>query len=121
MKTFNSLATIPKSGIKSMADGGIRVFVDTQELTADQMATLFQFKGELVKFVLASEGTKITEQDLEIPDEILEYKGEKSKSQRLRNIIYKIWELKTSQKQPFEEFYRIKMETIIEQIKNKLE
>ena len=120
MKTFNSLATIPKSGIKSMADGGIRVFVDTQELTADQMAKLFQFKGELVKFVLASEGTKITEQDLEIPDEILEYKGEKSKSQRLRAVLYKWWE-QGKQTNTFEEFYKIKMETLIDTIKNKLE
>lgn len=113
------MAIIPKSGLKSMSDGGIRVSVDTQELTPEQTALLFQFKGGVVKFVLAQEDAKIEKEDIEIPAETLEYKGEKSKSQIQRNVLYLMWE-NTSQSKPFEEYYRIQMDRIIQMLKEKL-
>lgn len=101
-----------------MADRGVRVYVDTQELSNEEMATLFQFKGGAVKFVLAQEETKITEEDIKITDEIVP-KGEKSKSQRLRAVIYKLWE-QSRQDKTSEEFYQIQMERIIEKLKEQL-
>ena len=119
MKTFSSLAQIPHSGIKTMADRGVRVSVDTNELTSEELATLFEFKGKVVKFVLASEDGKIETEDLEIPQEITEYKGEKTKSQRLRASLYIMWQ-QGKQDKTFEEFYAIQMERLIEIVKSKL-
>ena len=118
MKTFASMATIPHSGIKTMSDRGVRVSVDTQELSIEDMATLFQFKGGSVKFVLAQEDAKITEEDIKITDEIVP-KGKKTESQRLRAVIYRLWE-QSRQDKTSEEFYQIQMERIIEKLKEQL-
>lgn len=119
MKNFACLATIPKSGLKTLSDGGIRVTVDTQEITPEQSTLLFQFKGSYVKFVLASEDSTITPDDIKLPDQPLEYKGDKSKSQVLRNCLYVLWE-KTRQDKTFDEYYAIQMSKIIDYVKEKL-
>lgn len=120
IKTFAYEATIPKNGLRSLSDGGWRITVDTQELSPEKSAELMQFKGCFGKFVFASPESKITEEDIEISDEVLEYKGEKSKSQRLRAALYVMWQ-QGRQDKTFEEFYSIQMSKLIEYIKEKLE
>lgn len=51
-------------------------------------------------------------------------KGEKSKSQRLRAVLYVLWEQEKAEKLTnltSEEFYQVKMEQFIDHIKSKLE
>lgn len=119
MKTFAVEATIPKNGLRSMSDGGWRITVDTQELSEVKAAELMQFKGTFGKFVFAAPEAKITADDIELPDEAVEYKGEKTKSQRLRNVLYRLWE-QTNQEKTFEEYYAIQMEKLIERLKERL-
>jgi len=82
-------------------------------------AELMQFKGTFGKFVFATPEGKVTEEDIDLPAETLEYKGEKSKSQRLRATLYILWQQGKMDK-TFEEFYSIQMEKIINIIKDKL-
>jgi hypothetical protein len=119
IKTFACEATIPKSGLKSMSDGGWRVSVDTQELSPEKSAELMQFKGMFGKFVFASKEGEIKAEDIDVPDVTPEFKGEKSPSQRLRAVIYILWQ-QNGEKGEFETYYRGKMDTLINLLKEKL-
>jgi len=114
-KIFKAPALIPDHGLKTTADKGIRVIVETQEIPPQQKLALFELAGKFGWFVFAE-----TEPDrIEIPDEKPEFKGQKSQAQRLRACLYKLWE-KKGKLMDFELFYRTKMDGIIEQIKNRL-
>lgn len=104
-------------GLKTCVDGGNQIIILTQELPPEDMTLLFSLKNK-PGWMLFKE-TEIKPEDLaNIPDITLEFKNEKSPSQRLRNVIFRIWE-QTDRKQPFEVFYRVKLETIIEWLKEK--
>lgn len=100
----------------SLADGTRRIQLDCQEATPESLLEILKLNGKIGWFVFSE--TKIQEKD--VPDVPVEFKGDKSPSQRLRSVLYKYWELNTGRKQTFEEFYRIQMEKIIEKIKDSL-
>lgn len=104
--------------IKSRKDNTWKLSIGTQEMAPEDEAILVAMKGKEGHFVFSAQDT-ITEQD--IPTEHLEFKGEKTPSQRLRAILYRIWEQAPKDaKIDFELFYRSRMERIIEQLKEKL-
>lgn len=111
-------AVIPDHGIKTMSDKGVRVLIDTMELNPIQLADLFSFKGKAGWFIFTKEPEKATE--VEIPDWKEDFKGEKSPSQRLRAVLYRLWE-QSGKSLEFEVFYRAKIDGIIDKIKDKLE
>lgn len=116
-KVFGCQAIIPKNGLHSMADGGIRVFVDTNELTPDQSTLLFGFKGQEGYFIFSP--SEVDVEQLDIPDVTPEFRGEKTPSQRLRASLYKVWESNGS-RGSFETYYRSKMEEIINKVKENI-
>lgn len=63
---------------------------------------------------------EISDTEIEALPEVKEYSEEKSKAQRLRAVLYLLWQ-QGDKKTTSEEFYRDRMEKIIEQIKDKLE
>jgi len=111
-------AVIPNCGIKTMSDRGIRIWIDTIELSPEEMALVFKMAGKSI-FVAISE-TDINPEDLDIEDIKAEFKTDKSPSQRLRSVTYRYWELCTNQTEKFDEFYKKQIEKIIVMIKEKL-
>ena len=62
---------------------------------------------------------ELTQQEIdEIENSTIEVEG-KSKSQRLRNVLYRLWEQEET-KVNFNDFYSQRMEQLIEQIKDRL-
>lgn len=104
-----------------MADGGLRLNVDTQELDSSDKAELMGLYGQLGYFVFAASGT-IKEED--IPTTPLE-DGQKTPSQRLRSVMFIYW--KKCQETgriivpDFDTFYRQQVEKYIDHIKTKIE
>jgi len=115
MSIFQTASTIHK--IETMVDGGIKLTIHTQELKPEQAQELFKLKGSL-GYLLFKE-SPMKEEDLNIPDVVPEFKGDKSPSQRLRAVMYVIW-TQGGKKTPFEQWYRVNMEKIIEGLKEKL-
>lgn len=111
-------AVIPDHGIKTQSDKGVRVLIDTQELNPIQLTALFNLKGKAGWFIFTPSPEKL--ETVEIPDWREEFKGEKSPSQRIRAVIYRLWE-QANTDLDFEVFYRSKMEGIISKLKEKLE
>jgi hypothetical protein len=84
---FQAPAQIAK--IQTMADPGNRVVIDTQELSPENMATLFSLKQGGLGFFLFKGSTITTE---EIPDyDPVTFDEIKSPSQRLRAVLYVVW------------------------------
>lgn len=92
-------------GFKTMKDGSLKITLVTRELSPEQMAKII---SNLNKEVLS----------IDIPEEQSEVK---SPSQRLRGVLYKIWESHEKEKfDSFELFYRHMMEKIIDYYKEKI-
>ena len=92
--------------ITTMKDWSIKITLLTPELDAQTMAELFL---SINKNVLS----------VDIPEDISE---QKSKAQRLRAVLYRVWENKYKDKyNTFELFYNSEMERILEHYKDKID
>ena len=103
--------------IITMRDKSLRLYVDTQELSAPEKALVFSLHEQPGYFIFKK--SEIHPEDLQVPDYVPEFKSDKSPSQRLRGVLFKIWEL--SSKGSFDDFYKSEMEKIINHYKTKLE
>lgn len=102
-------------GISAKKDRTLSIKLGTQEMTADDTSYLFDQMNKIVYVVIA----ETSQETIEIPEILPEFKGDKSPSQRLRGIIYKIWEEKTDKKETFPRFYESKISQIGEWLKEK--
>lgn len=101
-----------------MRDKTIRLQVDCQEIAPQDMAEVFALNDKLGWFFFHEKPIdKIDTKDL---PEIKMEKWEKSPSQRLRAVMYLLWE-KNPGDTSFESFYREKMELFINHLKEKLD
>jgi len=100
-----------------MADRGLRLQVDTQELNHEDEAELMSLRHGTGIFVFSA--SEIKEEDmLDLPK--VKTRGEgKTKAQRLRAVLYLLWQ-RTDMKETSDEFYDKYMEKLIEKIKEKL-
>jgi len=104
------------TSIASKVDGSVKITLETRELPAQEAANLFALRSLEAWAVLAP--NQITEVNLpkEKADPSL---GTKTPSQRLRNILYIYWQ--QHKNGDFESYYRIQIEKIIEQLKERLD
>lgn len=117
----SSMLRVPStiSKVQTMSDGGLRLVVDTQELDDPfQKAAVMELHNQLGWFVFAPADIQITEAD--IPKERIDSDEQKTPGQRLRAVLYVMYE-KKGKVGTFEEYYRKQMERIINQVKSKLE
>ena len=99
-----------------MSDKTIRIQLDTQEETPENIAELF--KLHQVYCWIALNPTQIEGSD--VPDIKIKGKKNKTNSQRLRAVIYRLWE-QEHQPGEFEHYYTVYMDKLIQNIINQLE
>ena len=107
-------------GVSKKKDGTLSIKLGTQELPPQDTAEIFEMGNKQIWAVFCETGLK--DSDLEIP-EVTDELDTKSPSQRLRNVIYRIWEQAGKEKKTnkvFEHFYRDYMEKLLENLKEKL-
>jgi len=103
--------------VQTLVDGGSKLSVVTRELPPDEMTKVFTLKGKEGWMVFSESEVE----EIDIPEEpVVEFKGDKTPAQRLRGVLYRYWESKTSQSTPFEMYYKTCMEKYIDSIKEKL-
>lgn len=100
-----------------MSDGGMKVVVNTQELTPEDKAELMNEHQKVGYFVFSS--TKHIEEE-DIPDEPIEFEGQKTYSERLRNVLFRLHEKQGGKAEEFESYRAKVMESLIQKYKNKL-
>jgi len=118
MKTVQFRADINK--VTTM-ETWTRIILDAQELPPEEMAMLFALKSEGAKVAIQKEDFK---EDFKFEDmpEVKEIKtdSEKTPSQRIRGLIYVLWEKSGRPEGNSEVFYLKEIERIAEYLKAKI-
>jgi len=102
--------------LETRVDGSIKVIIETQELSGNDMADLFAYRGQLGYTTFTPNAETI----VDVPEEKVN-DNSKSASQRLRNVLYIAWEKTGKKVDTFTMYYDMQMERIINQIKDRLE
>ena len=113
------IATGTPQGIRSLKDKTVRLTIDLQEIEPLKLQQLFSYIDEFVKFYITTEN--ISDQEIEIIDSNEIEREDKPPSQRLRAVLYRLWEKDRKGYKDSELFYRFHMSQIIEHYKGKLD
>lgn len=106
--------------ISSRRDSTLKIEIGTQEMGGDKKAEvgeLHSMQNRLIK-VYISDDNIISNEIKEALDEADVF-GEKTPSQRLRHVLYRLWEHEGSE-ESFNDFYVDRMEKLINNIKDRL-
>ena len=116
------LATLTRASRK--ADKSVSIaFNTTTEQSVNEMAELDTMHNQTCILAIKPEETPFLDaelKDLDSVDMDLE-DTTKTPSKRLRAVFYRLWEQNHKMDTDFKSFYKIRMEKLIEQIKNRLE
>lgn len=116
MKNIKTTAVI--EGIRAKKDRSISMTVSTPELSPSEKTLFFELQNlniELTIHPLDYDGAE----DYKIDKDV----DEKSPSQRMRNVLFIIWNQspeKEREHREFNDYYRFRMETIIEKLKGEI-
>lgn len=103
--------------LETLKSGDMKIVLESGELQPEAAAELL---GMMNKQVFACfKPTAISPEDLDIKDVAVEFKGDKSPSQRLRSVLYVYWQ-KNKPTADFQTFYDRKVEEYIKLVKEKL-
>lgn len=107
--------------ISTRQDGSLKLTISTQEIDSSKAGELFQLRGKFIKCLLSD--TNITKLEEELVDntQLVSGKKNKSASQRLRAVLFRLNEVNGGNEENFETFYKGELERIIEHYKGKLE
>jgi hypothetical protein len=100
-------------------DGSVSLSFSTQELTSDKVMQIHAMLNSYGAIHFKA-GEKLNEEDIALIDGVdLDLGNGKSQSQRLRGVLYRLWE-QSGKVGEFKDFYRVHTEKIIEHYKTKL-
>lgn len=108
-------------GIATRVDGTLKITLSTQELEPTNAASLISMRGKFIKALLSDSNISKLEEELVDNTQLVSGKKNKSASQRLRAVLYRINEQAGGDETNFEAFYKSEMEKIIDHYKGKLE
>jgi hypothetical protein len=119
MKVFQLGAEL--TSYRSLADRTLRISFDTREITPEQMANIHYSLNKVGYFAFAPDA--FATQELEEIDSLkVEYDDTgKPQSQRLRAVLYRLWEQKPEGYKVFNDYYLAAMEKLINHFKSKLD
>lgn len=115
----NNMLRVPSTiaKVETMSDGGLKLIVHTQELVASDKAEVMNLHEKFGWMVFSE--SLIKEED--IPDEPIEFDGQKSPSQSLRNTLYVYFERQGGKSEDFPMYWHKYCEQKKNEIKRKLD
>lgn len=115
------LTTGTLASYRPRTDGSFNITINIVIPNKEQKGIIDDmFQQEVVVYM--REGSEITVDEIEIIDNIdIELGNSKTPSQRLRNTLYVLWSDKPEGFTQFKEFYKFKMEQIINHLKSKID
>jgi len=106
-------------GISTRVDNTIKITLGTQEVSAEQVGSLYQLRNKLVKVLLSD--TNINQAEIKATESVeLDADKKKSPSKRLRAVLFIQWQ-QVKSNVDFERYYESKMNELINHFKSKLE
>jgi hypothetical protein len=113
------LIPVTVGSIRSLKDGSVSVTVETQELSPGKAGELFALRNKMCYAYFSAKQIDNNERQL-IDSLDPEIKG-KTPGQRLRAVMYRLWEQQPEGYADSESFYKAKMENIINTYKSNLQ
>lgn len=105
--------------IQSRKDSTVKIVLGTQKLSPSQAGELFSLMNKLVA-VYISPKESVSAKEIEQVDKLDPELHGKTQSQRLRNVLYKLFEQDGEGFKEFDSYYKGKTEKIIEHLKTKI-
>ncbi len=108
--------------IETRADRTIKITISTQEITPDYKTKIFEFHQEFCEILLSSSPLK--PQEIEEAGKNIDPSAStniKTPSQRLKSVLFLLFQQDNRGYKDFDSFYKTKMEEIINNFKAKLE
>ena len=102
--------------MKMNKDKSLTLKLETREMTSEEIGLI----SNLANMECWVGMSDLLISKLDVPDEVPEFKGEKTPSERLRNVLYIYWKEVNKGQGSFETFRNNYMEKIISSIKEKL-
>lgn len=106
--------------VSTRRDGTIKLTLGTQEISQGKAGELFTMQNKVVAIYISVKDSvpqkvmdMVDQADVDIPG--------KTKSQRQRAVLYRIWEIQKEGHKTFESYYAAKMEAHITDLKGVLE
>jgi hypothetical protein len=104
--------------ISTRKDKTVKITVSTQELSPSKAGELFDLMNNLVVVYLCPK--EISQKEIDQVDKLdPEFSG-KTQSQRIRNVLYKLFEQNSEGFKDFANYYHSKTELIIEEMKSRI-
>ncbi len=107
-------------GIRTRKDKTLAVTIGTQEMGPGQAGELIGLSGMLCA-VYISPKESIDQKEIDQVDKLDPELGGKTQSQRIRNVLFKLFEQSPEGFTEFDTFYKSKTEAMIEHFKKKLQ
>ena len=105
--------------ITTRKDKTVKLTLGTQELSPANAGELFRLLGQLACCYISPK--EIGQREIDQVDKLEPEMGGKTQSQRLRNVLYKMWDQNHEGYDEFNNYYHSKMDVLIEHFKSKLE
>jgi len=103
------------TGVRSKVDKSLGLTISTPEVTSEEAVGFLELQGKNVLLIIAP----LDEPKAEII-KIDREANEKSPSERMRGVLFKIWENNKTNYPDFQMFYNKKMNEIIEKLKERI-
>lgn len=119
MKPIQIIAEIGK--VETQTDG-LKMVVYTNEASNEDLALLIGSRGKQGMMLFKAEDVSpFSEGEIQDIPEVKVESDQKTPSERLRAIIWQIWNHNTNQKQPFDLYYIGYMDKLCEGLKEKIQ
>lgn len=106
--------------ISTRSDNSVKLTVGSQEMDAADAGNLFVLRNKFIKLLLSDNNISPMEETLIDEQKLKDGKKVKTKSQRLRAVLYRVWE-HSETGLDFDTWYDEEMEKIISHFKQKLD
>jgi hypothetical protein len=107
-------------GVQTRRDGTLKITLGCQEMNQSKSGELITMQNKVCAVYISQKETvsqavmdMVDQSDVDIPG--------KTKSQRQRAVLYRIWEVDREGHKTFESYYAAKMEAHISELKSHLE
>ena len=105
--------------ISTRKDRTVKIVLGTQELSPAKAGELFNLMNQVAMTYICPKG--VSQSEIDQVDQASPNMEGKSQSQRIRNVLYKLYEQNNEGFKSFDDYYRSKTDKIIEHLKNKIE
>jgi hypothetical protein len=102
--------------ITTRKDKTVKITLGTQELSPSKAGELFTMLNQLAVTYISPK--EISQSELDQVDKLDPEFAGKTQSQRIRGVLYKLWEQNNEGFKSFDNYYRSKTDLYIEQLKS---